>query len=112
MPTSSFTLTKNHRLLLVTSFLIAALYIWAFGFNQHEAHLNFMAQMQTRQAQTIKTAEQAPKTVAPEQMPSGLYPALLEAQQTEPAEAYALTETANGLAAKNPAQNFETYFTQ
>lgn len=112
MPTSSFTLTKNHRLLLVSSFLTAALYIWAFGFNQHEAHLNFMAQIQARQAQTIKTAEQAPKTVAPELMPSGLYPALLQAQQTEPSEAYALTETANGLVAKNPAQSFETHFTQ
>jgi hypothetical protein len=112
MPKSGFILTKNHRLLLVSSLLAAALYIWAFGFNQHEAHFNFMAQIQARQAQATKTAEQTPNTVAPEQMPSGLYPALLQSQQAEPSGAYVLTEAANGLVAKNPAQSFETHFTQ
>jgi hypothetical protein len=107
---------RRLRQLLVVVALVAALYVWAFGFKERAAHLDFMAERQAQksavQTQTIKTSEQAPKSVAPEQMPSGLYPAFLQAQQTpEHLDNYAIASTERGLEAKNPANGFNSRFT-
>jgi hypothetical protein len=95
--------------------LVAALYVWAFGFKERAAHFDFMAERQAQtsavQSQTTKTPDQLPKSVAPEQMPSGLYPAFLQAQQSGPSADYAIAATGNGLEAKNPANGFNSRFT-
>src|SRR4051812_18023255 len=106
MPNPNYVLTKNLRLFLMLSILTAAFYVWAFGFNQHNAHLDFLterlAQKQLAPSQSARAPEQPSQTVAPEQIPSGLYPAFLQVQQAEPSGAYAITNTPNGLAAQNP----------
>src|SRR5690242_20181810 len=106
---------RRLRQLLIMGALVAALYVWAFGFKERAAHFDFMAERQAQklalQAQTTKTPEQSPKSVAPEQMPSGLYPAFLQAQQSGPAADYAIATTGSGLEAKNAANGFNSRFT-
>ncbi|HET7638642.1 MAG TPA: hypothetical protein VFK47_07855, partial [Ktedonobacteraceae bacterium] len=107
---------RRLRQLLIMGALVAALYVWAFGFKERASHFDFMAEQQAQkqqiQAQTTKTPEHAPNSVTSEQMPSGLYPAFLQAQQTpEHLDNYAIASTERGLEAKNAANGFNSRFT-
>src|SRR5690349_20636351 len=96
----------NLRLLLLMVLATLALYIWAFGFRERMAHFDFIVERQTQKqpipASSIKNPEpSSTQSLAPKQMPPGLYPAFLASQQTDQAINYTIAQTRDGLEARN-----------
>lgn len=131
---------KTFRSILAIGLLFASLYIWAIAHQQHQNYLNFMSLKLAQSQQTSQIQAQTPSTSIavtsqsgpqlppqnpssglstsgttlnpdPEQMPAGLYPALLQTQQADTSDAYAVVERGEkDWQAFNPAQNFTAHF--